>query len=138
MRLLKNSPFSFSSVSLLRSIKEHAAEDVYEVVQSPQVAFLPVAFNPGSPVVQGHRGRQGNSLPKVDHPNFGLSGGVVHEQKRAPHNLRRRSRENSVRRSQQICSIVREQLEKSERLTSCVLKNCDCSRTQRSSSNRCR
>lgn len=77
----------FIGASLSRRLREHAAEDVYEVVQSPQVAVLPVALHPGSPVVQGPRLRQGNRLPKVDHPHSGLPRGVVHKQQGAAHDL---------------------------------------------------
>lgn len=70
-----------------RRLGEHAAEDVYEVVQSPQVAVLPVAFHPGRPVVQSLRLWQRDRLPKVDHPHSGLPGGVVHEEQGAAHDL---------------------------------------------------
>lgn len=78
--------FFFSAV-LSRCVQEHAVEDVYEVVQSPQIAVLPVALHPGSPVVQGLRGWQGDRLSKVNHPHSGPPSGVVHKQKRATHNL---------------------------------------------------
>lgn len=42
-------------------------------------------------MVQRHRGWQGNSLSEVDHPDAGLPRCVVHEEKRAAHNLRRRA-----------------------------------------------
>lgn len=70
-----------------RHLREHAAEDVYEVVQSPQVAVLSVALHPCSPVVQSLRLWQGDRLPKVNHPHSGLPGGVVHKQQGAAHHL---------------------------------------------------
>lgn len=72
-----------------RRLREHAAEDVYEVVQSPQVAVLPVALRPGRPVVQSLRVWQRDRLPKVNHPDSGLPGGVVHKQQGAAHHLQR-------------------------------------------------
>lgn len=77
----------FPRSCLSRRLRKHAAEDVYEVVQSQQVAVLPVALHPGSPVVQGLRGLQGDRLPEVDHPHSGFARGVVHKQQRAAHHL---------------------------------------------------
>lgn len=82
----------FPSVCLSRCLWQHAAEDVYEVVQSQQVAVLPVALHPGSPMVQGLGGQQRDRLPEVDHPHSGLPRGVMHEQQGAAHNLRWRNR----------------------------------------------
>ena len=66
---------------------QHIIEYVYEVIQPPEVAILPVALHPGSPVVQCERGRQGDSLPEVDHPHPGLSRGVVYKEQRTTHDL---------------------------------------------------
>lgn len=72
-----------------RCLREHAAENVYEVVQPPQVAVLPVALLPGRPVVQRLRLWQRDRLPKVNHPDSGLPGGVVYKQQGAAHHLQR-------------------------------------------------
>lgn len=131
-------------ISIARRPRQHAAEDVDEVVHPPQVAVLPVALHPGRPVVQRHGGRQGNRLAEVDHPDAGFSGCVVHEQKRAAHDLRQRERGGGWG--------VAEGDEKTQRadrkgkraqggkrvLTSWVLKKSDFSRTERSSSRRFR
>lgn len=79
-------------ISISRCLWKHTAEDVYEVVQSPQVAVLPVALHPGSPVVQSLRGRQRDRLPKVDHPHPGLPWGIMHKQQGAAHDLQWRNR----------------------------------------------
>lgn len=77
---------SFIRVSCLSGLvrrrwqRLHAAEDVDEVVQSPQVAVLSVTLHPGCPVVQDLMVGQGHCLPKVDHPHLSLPRAVVHEQ----------------------------------------------------------
>lgn len=80
-------PIPTPTFCLSRGLRKHAAEDVYEVVQSQQVAVLPVALQPGGPVVQGLRRLQRDRLPEVDHPHSGLARGVVHEQQGAAHHL---------------------------------------------------
>lgn len=91
----KNSVWSLCL--FLRCLREHTVENVYDVVQSPQVAILPVALHPGTPVVQGLRFHQGNRLPKVDHPHFGLSRGIMHKEQRAAHNLSETNRRRQMR-----------------------------------------
>lgn len=128
---------------------KHTAEDVYEVVQSWQVAVLPVALHPGSPVVKGLRGGQRDRLPKVDHPHSGLPWGIVHKQQRTADNLLWEKKKGETCKFKAWewgntgAEIRSEILNLANRfvsvcLTSCVLKKCDCSRTDRSSSSRCR
>lgn len=132
-----------------RRLAEHSAENAYEVVQSPQVAIFPVPLRPGRSVVQRLRVRQGNGLPKVNHPHFGLAWGVVHKQQRAADNLCETSQTREVRDARdQVQKLMRghkaittgttglfENCKHWLHLTSCALKNWDCSRAERSSSN---
>ena len=98
MRVFSPSSFSPSSrpslcslshgpLPLSRAGGEHGTENVYEIVQTPQVAILVVALHPGGPVVQGEEGRQGHRLPKVYHPHTGLPRRIMHKQQGAAHHL---------------------------------------------------
>ena len=67
--------------------RAHFRQDVYEVVQTRQVAVLPVPFLPRDVVLQGLALGQGRGFPKVDHPHLGLFLLVVDEEEGAADDL---------------------------------------------------
>lgn len=67
--------------------RAHFRQDVDEVVQTRQVAVLPVPFLPRDVVLQGLALGQGRGFPKVDHPHLGLFLLVVDEEEGAADDL---------------------------------------------------
>lgn len=63
---------------------------MYEVVQPPQVAVLPVALLPGDVVAQRVALGERRRLAKVNDPDLGVARVVVDEQQGAADDLRRR------------------------------------------------
>lgn len=70
-----------------------ALEEVNHVVQAPEVAVLAVALGPGQPVAERLVVRQGHCLAKVDHPDLGQAGVVMHKEEGAAYHLQRERQE---------------------------------------------
>lgn len=59
---------------------KHVSQNVYKIVQAPEVAILPVPLHPRAAVVQHKRRRHRHGLSKVDHPHAGSAALVMNEQ----------------------------------------------------------